>query len=509
MMRRNNSTGITNTRTGITTGLRPISVAMGGQGSGVAGIIDGATVAAREYSKTRTSNKNETTGEGNGTDNNNNNNRKKKQDKTNTGNTNSENTKNTGDNTTKNDSNLLLDHLGKVFLLAIVSVIVTLVRSSYNTKNRNKIRDQLEVHAALDPLEFEEFRAANTELTLPLLQHMVASFYTDPTIPTAMTVRRDRTATGNTTDTAIFDGNEAQQQPHHQHQHYQQQRVLHCTYLDFIKMVRTIMATKIGGGTGHSTAMDEAFTLELGHYVDRMVLAIAHERNRTKEQTQFETFDTNDIGDQMTMALRELEEEEETKKKNANVNEGEAILLPVALYWTALIAAMNGSVSDRIRILHDVLSMEEQYMSSLPSSSSSSSSLSAKDNNTIVDVTDVADGAGSSLVGTTDDDTTTRTVVPLSRVRDMVGYLQATYQLPPDTQIIPTDTKYPAQQWKRASPDELVPGGGVPSEQEEDYHKTNEQVVDIVEFAAILRTKSVCAWGECYHKWKPGMEEFE
>ena len=91
----------------------------------------------------------------------------------------------------------------------------------------------------------------------------------------------------------------------------------------------------------------------------------------------------------------------------------------------------------------------------------------------------------------------------------MVGYLQATYQLPPDTQIIPTDTKYPAQQWKRASPDELVPGGGVPSEREEDHHKRNEQVVDIVEFAAILRTKSVCAWGECYHKWKPGMEEFE
>lgn len=276
-------------------------------------------------------------------------------------------------------------------------------------------------------------------------------------------------------------------------------------------MVRTIMATKIGGGTGHSTTMDEAFTLELGHYVDRMVLAIAHERNRTKEQTKFETFDTNDIGDQMTMALRELEEEEETKKKNANVNEGEAILLPVALYWTALIAAMNGSVSDRIRILHDVLSMEEQYMSALPSSSSSSSSLSAKDNNTIVDVTDVANGAGSSLVGTTNDTTTTtRTVVPLSRVRDMVGYLQATYQLPPDTQIIPTDTKYPAQQWKRASPDELVPGGEVPSEREEDHHhKRNEQVVDIVEFAAILRTKSVCAWGECYHKWKPGMEEFE
>jgi len=267
------------------------------------------------------------------------------------------------------------------------------------------------------------------------------------------------------------------------------------------------MATKIGGGTDHSSTMDEAFTLELGHYVDRMVLAIAHERNRIKEQTKSETLDTNDIGDQMTMALRELEEEEETKKKNANVNEGEAILLPVALYWTALIAAMNGSVSDRIRILHDVLSMEEQYMSSL----SSSSSLSAKDNNTIVDVTDVADGAGSSLVGTTNDTTTTttRTVVPLSRVRDMVGYLQATYQLPPDTQIIPTDTKYPAQQWKCASPDELVPEGGVPSERAEDHHKRNEQVVDIVEFAAILRTKSVCAWGECYHKWKPGMEEFE
>mmetsp|Transcript_9740 Transcript_9740/g.22193 ORF Transcript_9740/g.22193 Transcript_9740/m.22193 type:complete len:165 (+) Transcript_9740:257-751(+) len=86
--------------------------------------------------------------------------------------------------------------------------------------------------------------------------------------------------------------------------------------------------------------------------------------------------------------------------------------------------------------------------------------------------------------------------VALASVRDVVGHLQETCQLPPDTQIVPTDRKIPAQEWRRATPDDMVPGTGGGG-------------VDLVEFAAILRTKSVCAWGECYTRLKPGASEFE
>ena len=49
-----------------------------------------------------------------------------------------------------------------------------------------------------------------------------------------------------------------------------------------------------------------------------------------------------------------------------------------------------------------------------------------------------------------------------------------------------------------------------PSESEtEKDTKQNADRVNLVEFAAILRTKSVCAWGECYSRYKPGASEFE
>eukprot|EP00977_Amphora_coffeiformis_P007535 scaffold1650_cov163-Amphora_coffeaeformis.AAC.1 len=122
----------------------------------------------------------------------------------------------------------------------------------------------------------------------------------------------------------------------------------------------------------------------------------------------------------------------------------------VTLWLVVLSLALNAPVPDRIRILYEIMET---------------------DSNT--------DGSAST--------------VTLLKVRDLVGYLQSTSQLVLDTQVIPTESqKYPIQAYHRGTPDELVrwDGGGL------------HDPVDIDALAAILRSKSVCAWGECYSKKK-------
>lgn len=294
----------------------------------------------------------------------------------------------------KTEANVFLDNLGKIFLFSIGAVIAALVRSSYNTSNRHLIRDRLEEIAAIDPKELEDFREANSELTLETMRKILSIYY------------RENARTSGVTS----------------------------SYEDFVVAIRKIMATRF-------PKEGEAFTIEMGYYFDRMVVDILEQRGETTESDE----------------------------------------LPVALFFTAMAAAMNGTVSDRIRILHEIIALEEEgivgqgVLHADTSSSSSSSSEASKS-------------------------------VPLTKVRDMVGYLQETCQLPPDTQIVPTERKYPTQLWRRATPLDMVPD---PSESETENDKQTADRVDLVEFAAILRTKSVCAWGECYMRWKPGASEFE
>jgi len=301
----------------------------------------------------------------------------------------------------KNEPNLFLDNLGKIFLFSIGAVIVTLVRSSYNTTNRHEVRDRLEEIAAIDPKEFEDFREANSELTIDVMRQILSIYYRE---------------------FAKTSGGES--------------LVFASSYDKFVVAIRTIMATRF-------PKQGESFTIELGHFLDRIILAVLERR-----------------GEGASMA-----ENDE---------------LPVALFFAALASAMNGSVSDRIRILHEILMMEEQEKQQRA-------------------------GAGMALETSTNgnDGALATNSIPLARVRDMVGYLQDTCQLPPDTQIVPTEQKYPTQQWRRAKPSDMLP------DVSEGESNNGETDVDLVEFAAILRTKSVCAWGECYMRWKPDASEFE
>lgn len=300
----------------------------------------------------------------------------------------------------KAESNVFLDNLGKIFLLGIGSVIVTLVRSSYNTSNRHLIRDRLEEIAAMDPKEIEEFREANSELTLDVMRQILHFYYTEET--------KSIDASGVTT-----------------------------SYEEFVTAIRKIMATKF-------PKEGESFTIQTGHYLDRIVVAALEERGEGAPHVTKLAQNSND--------------------------------LPVALLFAAMAMAMNGSVSDRIRILHEILVMEEETQKQQQEQMGM-----------------MVDGRKNSGADS----------VPLARVRAMVGYLQETCQLPPDTQIVPTDRKYPTQLWRRATPMDMVP------DILQDEKETQSENIDLVEFAAILRTKSVCAWGECYMKWMPDASEFE
>ena len=248
----------------------------------------------------------------------------------------------------KNDSNVFLDNLGKIFLATIATIIVTLIRSSYNTSNRNKVRDMVEDVSVIDPIELDELRIANSEL--------------DPEVFRA--ILRDL----------------SEQYPE-----------FTCSYREFIGTVRKTMVGLKGS----------AFTIELGHLVDRVVLDILKKYEKTADEP-----------------------------------------LPLSLWMAILSMALNSTVNERIQLLFEVMKAQ-----------------------------------GSSVVFT--------------QVEEMVGHLQDSCQLPPDTQIIPTETKYPTQQWERGTPNQLVLWDGSPNED-----------VDVEAFASILRTKSVCAWGECYHKKK-------
>ena len=250
----------------------------------------------------------------------------------------------------KDNSNIFLDNLGTIFLLSIAGVVLALVRSSFGSTNKAKLRDQLEADAELDPLEIDDLRVANGELTPDIFRTIVSNLSKDFSQGTAK-------------------------------------------YEDFVFSTRKTMRSLKG----------EAFTVEMGHLMDRAVDAALTKQGKTKD---------DDIS--------------------------------IVFFLTALSLAMDidSSVSERIRVLYTILELKDS-------------------------------------------------TVTLQDVIEMVGYLQDTFQLTPDTQVIMAEAKIPVQQYKVASPSELVAWEGPPNEQ-----------IDIQAFADILRSKSVCAWGECYFKKK-------
>ena len=143
--------------------------------------------------------------------------------------------------------------------------------------------------------------------------------------------------------------------------------------------------------------------------------------------------------------------------------------LEFSLLLVALTLSMKGTIRDRVEILYSLLQ----------------------------------DGAESQQNDMGGEETKPPAVKEKDVVR-MVGYLQKTCQLVPDAQIVESEVKYPIQEYKVGSPFELVHIGKEMKKEElsADALAGGEMEWTCDDFHHLLRSRSVCAWGECYVKKK-------
>ena len=238
------------------------------------------------------------------------------------------------------EPNIFLDNIGKIFLGAIGAIILALVRSSKATSNRTALRDYIENHSLLDPLEIEDLRVANSELTVEVYEKIMADVY------------------------AAFPSGQA-------------------SYEDFVSVVMTTMRGLKG----------EAFTIQLGHLIDRVAIAAIEKEAELEKQNEGaiggSASDASELGS------------DPIKRQ-----------LPLPLLFTVLSLALQSDVTNRVRLLFSALQKD---------------SASAEEG-----------------------------MVTEADIIRMVSYLQTTCQLVPDAQIVQTETKYPVQTYREGSPAELV-----------------------------------------------------
>lgn len=284
-------------------------------------------------------------------------------------------------------SNLFLDNLGKIFLSSIGLILVMLLRSTKSNNSRTALRDDIEAAALLDPLEIEDLRLSNSEMTIEVWENV------------AEEVRRQFASRDK------------------------------VTYPEFLSVVTKVMRDRKGG----------RFTIECGHLLDRVVIA---ELERRSQENENESANGGGGGEEDSLLRKEL---------------------PLPFLFAALSLALNSTVADRVRVLFESMLLGEM------------DTLSA-------------------------DETTT---VPGEEVSRMIQHLQHTCQLVPGAQIVETNSKVPFQTYRVGTGDELTQrareghGGkkgsaGVTSD--------GEGPVSLEDFHAILKSGTVCAWGECYVK---------
>mmetsp|Transcript_10282 Transcript_10282/g.13590 ORF Transcript_10282/g.13590 Transcript_10282/m.13590 type:complete len:359 (-) Transcript_10282:104-1180(-) len=121
-----------------------------------------------------------------------------------------------------------------------------------------------------------------------------------------------------------------------------------------------------------------------------------------------------------------------------------------ATLWMVILSlALNAPTPDRIQVLYEILQKEAEALQASP-------------------------------------------VVTVAKVQELIQFLQTTDQLALEKQLIPTKEKqYPVPHYHRGTAEELIEWEGA----------TND-AIDVDALAAILRSQSICAWGECYHKKK-------
>jgi hypothetical protein len=152
----------------------------------------------------------------------------------------------------------------------------------------------------------------------------------------------------------------------------------------------------------------------------------------------------------------------------------------------ALSLALNGSVRERVEALYNILIDDDEDQNEIESEG-----IQGQIEATIVDYQQKFDSTRGRVIEEKD-------------VVQMVGFLQKTCQLVPDAQIIASDTKYPVQEYIVGSPVQLTIHGKEMKKEElsEDALGDGERGWSCDDFHHLLRSKSICAWGECYVKRK-------
>jgi hypothetical protein len=316
----------------------------------------------------------------------------------------------------KDESNIFLDNLGKIFLSTIGIVLLSLLRSTKSNNSRTALREDVETASLLDPLEIDDLRLANQDFTIKVWEDIVGE------------LKR------------IF--------PHRGY----------VTYPEFLTVVTRVMRD-VGG---------EGFTVQFGHLIDRVVIAelerIAAEEGKL-DDVEGKGGGGGNEGGRMDVGNREK-------------SRGE---LPLPFLLAALSLALHGTVTDRVCVLYE------------------SATIFDDDNNGGLG----ADEGGGGGGGEGSDSLGSTAALSGDAASRMVQYLQRTCQLVPEAQIVETNSSVPYRTYRVGSGDELVRrarGGYGDKKGSAGVTREAEGRVTLEEFHALLSSRTVCAWGECYVK---------
>jgi len=208
------------------------------------------------------------------------------------------------------------------------------------------------------------------------------------------------------------------------------------TYPEFLSVVMNVMRKAKG----------EGFTIQFGHLVDRVVIA------------ELERMGKNGGG-------VDSNNERSGEQEEARLLQAE---LPLTFLFAALSLALHSTVTGRVRALFETMVLEQ----------TDNSLQQHQENEELLHV-------------------------DADQVSQMIQHLQNTCQLVPEAQIVETNSKVPYQTFRVGTGDELTMraregfGGKKGSA---GVTKDVDGPVSLEDFHAILKSRAVCAWGECYVK---------
>jgi hypothetical protein len=219
-----------------------------------------------------------------------------------------------------------------------------------------------------------------------------------------------------------------------------------ATYEDFVSVVVQTMRNMKGN----------KFTIQFGHLIDRVVI---------------------DLLERQCQGMQSIKDSEEDSSGFGDISGGGvAEKLPLSTLLTTISLALSGTLEERMEALFYI-------MKHCPETRSE----------------DLLDGEGFSTLKTTPGSDTRKADDAVSEedLVAMVGSLRDTCQLPPGPQVLKTSQKYPIQEYRRGTGEELFTrarddslGASKDSSSKRLY---TEQEVE-----TILRSAFVCTWGECY-----------